>query len=146
MENSKPKDKSSRFELFIAGLGAAACIAITVTIWISLVSYQSIWLLPGAYFLELMTGAILCILSFLYCFQRASLVSWIYSGVLVVFIVLAGFTVGFLYIPVFIIFGGLSIYSDLKHKKPIFAHLGIFLCAGILQSGVMLAVIQLYML
>jgi len=146
MGNSTPEDKASRFELMVAGIGAAVCLVITVTIWISLVSYQPIWLLPGAYFLELMSGAVICFLAYLFWFPRASLISWMYSGVLVVFSVLAGFTVGFLYIPVFIIFGGLSIFSDIKHKKPIFAHLGIFVCAGIIQLGIMLAVVQLYWL
>jgi len=146
MDILKSPVKSSRSELIIAGIGTTVCLVITMAIWSSLVSNQPIWLLPGAYFLELMAGAVICFLAFLISLQRASLISWIYSGILVVFSILTGFTVGLLYFPVFIIFLGLSIYSDLKHKRPILAHLGIFLGAGVIQSGVMLAIVRIYTL
>jgi hypothetical protein len=146
MDNSKLGDKSSRFELIIAGIGSAACVVLSTTLWISLASTQSTWLLPGAYFLEIMVGAVVCFFAFLNFFQWASMVSWIFSGMLIVFSVLTGFTVGIFYFPVFFIFSFLSIFSDIKHKKPIAAHLGIFLCAGIIQLGLMILVIRIYTL
>jgi len=138
------KEKSTRVELIISGIGAVACLIFTMALWFSLARYQPIWLLPGAYFLELMITAIVCFLSFIYFFQWAPHLSWIYSGILIVFSMLAGFSVGFLYIPVFLIFMGLSIFSDLKHKKPVMSHFVIFLIAGIIQLGLMLAVVQIY--
>lgn len=146
MDNSKISDKSSRFELIIAGIGAAACVVFSLTLWISLASTQTTWLLPGAYFLELMVVAVACFFAFLNFFQWASLVSWIFSGILIVFSVLTGFSVGLIYFPIIIFFMFLSIYSDIKHKMKLVPHLGIFICAGIIQLGLMIMVIRIYTL
>lgn len=143
MDNSKFWGKSSRFELTIAGIGASVCVVLSITLWISLASTQITWLLPGAYFLELMVGAVACFFAFLFFFNWASLVSWIFSGILIVFCVLTGFSVGLLYFPVFIIFMFLSIFSDIKHKRKLVPHLGLFICAGIIHLGLMLLVIRI---
>lgn len=135
-------ERSSRIERMIVDIGTAICITLSLTLWISLASTQSTWLLPGAYFLEFICGAVVCFLVYRNCFEWASLASWIFCGMLLVFSVLAGFTVGIFYFPVFLIYLFLSIYFDIKHKKPLVFHLGIFVCTGLLQLGLMLLAIR----
>jgi hypothetical protein len=143
MEINQTRDKPRKIDLFISGIGAAICIVTTLTIWFSISSNQPMWLLPGAYFLELMVGALVCVLAILLWFPRSSQISWIYSGILVAFIVIGAFSVGFFYIPVFLLFGSLSIILDLRIKKSIIVHLGFFLGAAILQAVIMLVLIRI---
>ena len=144
MENKNTKTMGGRWELFLASLGALVCITITLVIWLDISQYQGTWLLPGSYFLELMAGGVICWILFLTKSHRASLVSWIYSGLITGFMILASFSVGFLFLPVFLLFFGLSIYSDIKNHQKVLIHLGAFLVAAIVQAGLMVVIVGFY--
>lgn len=144
MKKINPQGRSQKIEVFLSGLGAAGCLLITYFIWSSLSPSQDMWLLPGGYFVELAAGAVICFWAYSRQYSRASTLSWIYCGVLVTFIVLAGFTVGFLYIPVFLIFGGLSIYSVIKHRQKLLIKLGIFALFVLVQLALMLSLIRFF--
>lgn len=128
-------------EAYISSAGGVVCGLITYFIWRSLVPYQDVWLLPGIYLLELMAGALISSVAYIQRHPQAATISWIYSGILAVFIVLAGFSVGFLYIPVFLISAGLSIYSVIRRKTKLLPGLGIFVSAGMIQLAFMLVFI-----
>lgn len=141
MKKINPQEGSNRIEVFISGVGSVVCILTTDLIWSSLAPVQGLWLLPGLYFVELMLGAVTCFLAYLRKVPQAAGFSWAYSGLLIVFILLASFSVGFLYLPVLLIFGGLSIYSIFRRKPGLLKPLGIFLVSGLVQLALMLVLV-----
>jgi hypothetical protein len=143
LKTKESLDASHRIALILSGTGCLTCIIITAVIGSSLASLQNIWLLPGAYFLEITIGAMAGFLAVLTRHPGASKVLWIYCGTLLVFILMASFSVGFFFIPVLVIFGVVSILLDLKQKKLLPAHLGLFFCGLILQLVLMLAILWL---
>jgi hypothetical protein len=138
MEASDPKNKANWIELFFSGLGVAVCMLLTILFWRGLAAFQSLWLLPGLYFMELTSASILCFVGYFLQFPGASTLSWMYSGVLLVFIVLASFTVGLFYTQVFLIFFGLSIYSTIRHRQNLPGKLGLFVLSMLVQLALML--------
>jgi len=138
MEGSNPKNKTNWIELFFSGLGVAFCLLLTYLFWRGLAVYQSIWLLPGLYFMELSIGSVICFVAYFLQHPQASTISWMYSGVLLVFIFLASFTVGLFYTPVFLIFGGVSIYSVIRHRQNLLVKLYIFVFSMLVQLAFML--------
>jgi len=138
MERSNLKGRAYQIELFVSGLGLAVCLITNYLIWRSVAPNQGMWLLPGLYFIELAAGAAICFLAYTLQYPGASTISWIYCGVLGAFIVLAGFSVGFLYTPVFLIFAGISIYSTIKDRQNMFTQLGILVLSILVQLAFML--------
>jgi hypothetical protein len=137
MNPSNAKNTSHRIEPTLSILGTLVTLVITVVIWKELASTQGIWPLPALYFVEMISGAGLCSLTFLMGSYHATRIAWIYTGIVTGFMLLGAFSIGFFYFPVFLLYGGLAIYSGLKHKKNIFLHLGLWLGTGILQAGLM---------
>lgn len=142
MTRSDPKGRGYWFELLVAGLGMAACLVLTYFFWRGLADYQSIWLLPGLYFVELATGSVVCFLAYFLQHPQAATISWIFSGILLVFIVLASFTVGIFYIPVFLIFIGLSLYSVIRQRRNLLVRLVVFTLSMLFQLAVMLVFVR----
>ena len=141
MEKTNPKNKTGRFEIYFSFLGSVICFITTYFIWRSFIPYQSFWLLPGFYLIELFLGAAICFLAFLMRYRHASTICWIYSGILCVFIFLASFSVGLLYVPVFLVFAMVSIFSTIRLRSILFPKLVMFLCAGLIQLALMLFII-----
>lgn len=139
---SDPKGRVYWFELLVAGLGMAACLLLTFLFWRGLALYQSIWLLPGLYFVELSVGSVICFIAFLMQHSQAGILAWIFSGIVLVFSVLASFTVGIFYMPVFLIFLGLALYSVIRQRQNWLVRLIIFALSMIFQLAVMLLMIR----
>jgi len=142
MTNNSDTSTPTFFERLLSILQAAFCIAITLTAWISVGRYQETWPLPAAYFLELMAGS--CAIAFLFLLSqaRASLAAWFFSGLVTSFIILAGFSIGFAYVPVLLVLISLVLYSDIRHKRLVLPGLGLWLLGGLVQTGIILAVIR----
>ena len=91
-----------------------------------------------------MFGAIICALAFWRFPEYSTLVSWVFSGLVIGFILISLFSVGIYYLPVFLIFLILSIYSDRRHNIRFF-HQAIYgLLAGILQASGMLVILVIF--
>jgi hypothetical protein len=144
MTRSNPKGRVYWIELFVSGLGVTVCLFLTYFFWRGLADYQNIWLLPGLYFLELTIGSVICFAAYYLQHPFASIISWIYCGILVVFIVLASFTVGLFYTPVFLLFTGLSLYSVLRNRQNLLVRLVIFTLSILFQLAVMLFFVRYF--
>jgi hypothetical protein len=129
------------FERLFASLAAVYCLIITILIWRSVSSYQNLWPFPGLYFIEM----VLVSLFGAFAFVRGLVASltWGAAGILSAFSLVGAMSVGFFYLPVALIFVALSTATDLKSKRPILAHLGIFLIAGLAQTVLIWIAIQL---
>jgi hypothetical protein len=143
MQVSKQTTSTHPLERFLAILGAVVCLIITIPIWWSLSAYQSMWLLPGIYFLEMVLLSILNAFMVIRGSPHHRSIIWATVGVFITFSVLGAFSVGFFYLPVALIFAVLAITLDVRNKLPIAAHLGICLLAGLAQAAMMFAAIRL---
>jgi len=133
----------SRLERILAILAAVVCLTITLVLWFSISAYQSMWPLPGLYFIEMVSVSFISTFILVRGDPRGSLITWSATGVISAFSILGAFSVGFFYFPVALMFGVISLIWDVRNKQQFMAHLGIFLIAGIVQSVLMLSAIWL---
>jgi hypothetical protein len=133
--------RRSALERLLALLAAAVCLIITIVFWLSVSSYQSMWPLPGLYFIEILAFSVVSAFSFIRGDPRGQFLTWGSAGVIGTFSILAAFSVGFFYLPVSLLFAIISVTSDMRNKKHVLAHLVTFLIAGIAQLALMLVAI-----
>ena len=134
----------SPLERFLAILGAVVCLIITILFWLSVSAYQTMWPLPGLYFIEMVALSIISAFIFVRGDPRDQFITWGAAGVITAFSILGALSVGFFYLPVALIFAVISVTSAVRNKKRITAYLGIFLIAGIAQLALMFAVVRLH--
>lgn len=130
------------FERVLAIVAAMVCLIITILFWLSVSAYQPMWPLPALYFIEMITLSIISAFSFVRGDPSAQLITWGAAGIICTFSLLGAFSVGFFYVPVALLFIVIAITSDVRNKRSIPAHLGIFLVGGLAQAALMLVVIQ----
>ena len=103
---------------------------------------QEIWLLPGLYFIEMawlpLIGAALAFLDT----RKAVLGMWAISGAILGFAMMGAMSVGFNYLPVFVLMGISSLLSPKQRLRDILLGLVVAILAGVVQAGIMLAAIQ----
>ena len=134
--------KTTPLEKLLAIFATVVCLTVTVIIWWSISAHQSIWPLPGLYFIELVTLSLISTVVFVYSRGRIRVIPWIAVGIFMAFAILGAFSVGFFYLPVVLIFAVISIISDIRNKQPLPSHLGICLAAALVQAALMLLVIR----
>ena len=131
-------------ERILAIAGTVICLVLTAILWVSISVYQSLWPLPALYFIEMAVLSIVCgLLVFFNGDPRGQFIIWGSLGIFIAFSILGALSVGFFYLPVAIIFGVIAIWSDLRKKQPIAAHVGVCLIVGMVQVVLMLAAIHL---
>lgn len=144
MQGARQSVMVSRLERILAIMAAVVCLIITLVFWFSISPYQSMWPLPGLYFVEMVSLSFISTLIFVRGDPRGSLMTWVAAGVISAFSFLGAASVGFFYLPVALIFSVISLIWDVRNKQQRLTHLGIFLIAGIAQSALMLAAIWLH--
>jgi hypothetical protein len=130
-------------ERFVAILGAAACLLITIVISRSVSAYQAMWPLPGLYFIEIASLGVLSALAVIRGDPAGRVIVWGAVGIFAAFCILGAFSVGFSYLPVTFLFAAVSISSDARNKQHIAPHLAVCLVAALAQAALMLAAIRL---
>ena len=143
MQVTRQTTTTHPLERFLAILGAVVCLIITILLWWSVSDYQNMWPLPGLYFMEMAALGIISAFTFVRGNPRDQIITWGSVGVISAFSILGALSVGFFYLPVALIFGVISVTSDVRNKQRILAHLGIFLIAGIAQVALMFLAIRL---
>jgi hypothetical protein len=143
MQQRDPTTTAHPIERFLAIFGAIVCLVITIPIWWSISAQQTMWPLPGLYFIEMMTLSVVSAFTFFRGDLRSRSITWGAVGVIGAFSIIGAFSVGFFYLPVALIFAIILVTSAVRNKQHILAHLGICLIAGIAQGILMLAIIRL---
>ena len=143
MQTARQTVVISRMEQFLAILAAIACLFITLICWSSIRAQQTMWPLPGSYFMEMLALSVVSAFLVVRGDPRGSLATWGTAGAMSVFSILGAFSVGFFYLPVALLFGVVSVSWDIRNKESLPTHLGVFLIAGIVQLLLMLIVISL---
>ena len=131
------------FERILANAAISICLVITVILWWSVSRLQSMWPLPGLYFIEMAALSVACAWAFIHGNPRGKWITWGAAGIIGAFSIVGAFSVGFFYLPVALIFGGIAIASDIRYKQKIGLHIGIFIIGGIVQAALMFVAIRL---
>jgi hypothetical protein len=144
MQTTSPNKKMTHpFERFLAVGGTVICLVITFILWVSIHAHQRMWPLPGGYFVEMAVLSVVSAQAFLGGKTSGKFITWGAVGILTAFSIVGAFSVGFFYLPVALIFGGIAITSDVRDKQPVAAHFGVFMIAGIVQAVLMFVAIRL---
>jgi hypothetical protein len=135
--------KTRPFERILAIAGAGICLVVTVILSGSIGAQQNLWPLPGLYFIEMAVLSLVCaLLAFVADNPLSHFITWVSVGIFTGFSILGAWSVGFFYLPVAVIFAVIVIRSDLRIKRHIAAHIGVWLIAGLVQVILMLVVIR----
>jgi hypothetical protein len=127
----------------LAAIGAGICIGVAAAFWRS--QSDHLWPIPGLYLIEV---AALGVAGFVGLTVRAQagsgwrIVPWIVTGILLAFVILGAWTIGQPLFPAMLAFLMADILAGLQSKSLI-RYLSVLLMAGVVQAGVMLAVIAL---
>ena len=103
-----------------------------------IIDFPNLWPFPMIYFFEIITIAVFCTIA-LWVIQKTdksnwSIIFWISSGILLSFVILGAWTIGFFLIPAMLIFLILGIRSDRRLNNDIPRQIIFFVSAGIGQS------------
>lgn len=118
--------------------GSGLCLAITLGIWSGVARDQSIWPLPGIYFVELMSLALVCAALWIANHHLAEVSVWIMLGVLAGFSWMARLSVGALYAPVALVFGAACLVLVMRTGGRLIGRVGISLLAALAEVGMIL--------
>ena len=135
--------KTHPLERFLIIAGTGICLITTTLIWWGIAAHQSMWPLPGLYFIEMAALSVFSTLAFLRGRPAGKFITWGAAGIFSAFSILGAFSVGFFYLPVACLFGAAAILSDVRNKQPGITHLGVCIFAGVVQVALMLAAIRM---
>jgi hypothetical protein len=124
-------------EWVAAVIGAANCVIIPL---LFAPNQQPLFPLPGLYLVEIALIGLLVLAAVILRPSWGGRASWIAAGILLPFVLLGGFTIGFLLIPAviaFVLVGLLSNASGGERAKQI----GLLLLAAVLQGSLMLLLV-----
>ena len=117
MQVARPTVMVSRLARILAILAAVVCLCITLVLWFGISAYQSMWPLPGLYFIEMVSLSFISTFIFVRGDPRGSLITWFAAGVIIAFSILGAFSVGFFYWPVALILCVISLIWDVRNKQ-----------------------------
>jgi hypothetical protein len=100
--------------------------------------FSSLWPFPLIYFIEIMSIGVIGIAA-MFRLQRQeksnwSAVFWVCSGLLLSFVILGAWTIGFYLIPAMVVYLVLGIISDKRIGNDIPRHVVFFVAAGFIQA------------
>ena len=143
MQDNQKSNAAHQLEGWLAILGALGCLILTAIIWQQVRAYQGIWPLPGLYFIELASVSVISTAVFIHHAPTGVIFTWCAAGIFAAFFYAAGFSVGLFYLPVALIYAGISISYDVRNRGPIAMHLLVAIIAGAAQFALMLILIRL---
>lgn len=146
LSTHNPSNTRTRYlEWVFSILGALNCIGVSLLFLSSELQHSefaSIWPLPALYLFEIIIIGILCVISvaMVQNWQNPiwAGIPWISSGILLAFVILGAWTIGFFLIPAMILFLVAGIMADRRLKGDFPLHLIFFVAAGIGQSVLVL--------
>jgi hypothetical protein len=124
-------------------LGALNCILVSIVFLFTQITYPGgelidIWPFPLFYFIEITIIGILCVVAVAMLKTNAksfwSGILWICSGILVAFVILGAWTIGFYLIPAMLLFLLVGIFADKRTQGDIPLHIIFYVAGGIAQA------------
>jgi hypothetical protein len=147
MQETSSRTKSTcKLERFLAVLGTTVCLVISAGIWQALRTLQPLWPFPDLYLLEMLAASSLVMWGI---WSNGSgqgslrgILTWAGIGIILGFVILGVFSIGFFYIPVAGLLAGAAILSDRRQGHNLIVYLGMGMAAALAQAALMLAVIR----
>jgi hypothetical protein len=143
-QNIPSSKKEFHLMEWILSIIAALNCAIVVGVFASLNSpdflttFSSLWPFPMIYFIEIITIGIIGLVAVgnLKTQEKSnwSASFWICSGIILAFVILGAWTIGFFILPAMVIYLVLGILTDKRTENDIPLHLVFFVAAGISQA------------
>lgn len=132
--------------LILSSVAVVICLIDCIWVWRVLEGQQPLWPLPALYLLELMAVSIVCWLGINRLgSQTASwvtLLPWCAIGIFVAFVVMGAMSIGFLFLPVALLFVLAVLLSDPRRGSVKVAQLGACGLMALTQATLMLILIQ----
>ena len=128
-------------EWLLAIVGVVNCVVVP---FLFAQNQSDLFPLPGLYFIEIALSGVLGLISVVIEHHedwRWRTVPWIVAGILLAFVVLGGFSIGFFLIPATIAFLGVGFLGDRHRSRRMVSHVGHFLIAAAVQATIMLIAI-----
>jgi len=132
-----------RLERFLAVIGAAVCLIVSVRVWQVVGDQQPMWPLPGLYVIEMIAVSCIGLLGIIRDDRSGAMMAWISVGVLFAFVVMGAWSIGFLYLPAALLLVVAAVTADRRHRYRLSLHLVLVVIAAIAQVAVMLVAIRL---
>ena len=141
--NHRQNPRLRSLEWVFSVLGALNCVLVSILFSFSQIQLpdgdlSNIWPFPAIYFFEIITLGIMCIIAVSKNQNQPksiwSGIPWICSGILLAFVILGAWTIGFFLIPAMVLFLFVGIMNDRRIKGDIPLHLIYFVSGGIAQS------------
>ena len=138
-----PESRSFRLEWFLSVIAALNCIIVVAVIVINSnpegnFDLATQWPFPLLYFIEIVSIGILSLVAVgsLQWLEKPnwSAVFWVCSGLLLSFVILGAWTIGFFLVPAMVIFILLGIMSDKRTGNDIPLHIVFFVAAAVVQA------------
>jgi hypothetical protein len=139
-----PRDGKRFLEWVLSIIGALDCIIVVVIFSISQIPYPDgklidIWPFPLLYFIEISLVGILSVVAVTILRSNSaskwSAIPWICSGIILAFVILGAWTIGFFLIPAMICFLFVGIFADKRTQGDIPLHIVFFVGGGIAQAS-----------
>jgi hypothetical protein len=95
---SKPSGTKTThpLERILAIAGTLFCLVVTALLWVSIGAQQSMWPLPGLYFIEMASLSVVCaLLAFGDDNSLGQFITWVSVGIFIGFSILGAWSVGF---------------------------------------------------
>lgn len=139
-------------EILVGFFGAVTCIVVTISFTASELSLYAegvgrLFPIPGIYFLELASIGLTGFISTAFPSRDKSVLwngmPWICAGILMAFVILGAWSIGFPLIPGMLAFLLAGILMDKRQKGDIALHFILFISAGLAQSTLVLILLFL---
>lgn len=121
----------------LAILGAVNCIVIPMMF----ASQTPLFPAPGLYLIEIALVGVLGLVSVVSEYHdhpRWQMVPWLAAGILLAFVVLGGFSIGFFLIPATLAFLIVGVLENRRAERGLVHHLGLFVIAAVVQGAIMM--------
>lgn len=143
IHNHKPESRLHSLEWVFSVLGALNCVLVSILFSFSQIQLpdgdlSNIWPFPAIYLIEITTLGFICVIAVAKNQNQPKSIwpgiPWICSGILLAFVILGAWTIGFYLIPAMVLFLIVGILGDRRIKGDIALHLIYFISGGIAQS------------
>jgi hypothetical protein len=137
------KNKSLTVDWILSSFAGLNCILVVLLFAFintpnEITDFSSQWPFPFIYFVEIIIIGVIGIIAMVYLQRQEksnwSAIFWICSGILLTFVILGFWTIGFFLLPAMVVYLVLGIRSDKRTGNNIPRHLIFFVAAGIAQA------------
>ena len=117
-------------------------VVISAMVWWVTSPQQAMWPLPALYLIEVPAVAGLASLAVIGGWERRAEVTWAAAGVLLGFSLLAGFSIGFFYLPCVLFLALAGVRLDWGDWRDLALHMGLAILWAAAQGALMLGAIR----